>query len=67
MKNFLGAKSIAATVLALAGVTASAAETWTGHATLADGGAPDLAPLWNILDMTPGGRPPTWYASLSYV
>lgn len=29
-------------------------------------GAPDLAPLWNILDMTPGGRAPTWYASLSY-
>lgn len=29
-------------------------------------GAPDLAPLWNILDMTPGGRPPTWYASLRY-
>ncbi len=40
MKNFLGAKSIAATVLALVGLTVSAAETWTGHAALADGGAP---------------------------
>jgi predicted dithiol-disulfide oxidoreductase (DUF899 family) len=29
-------------------------------------GAPDLAPLWNILDLTPCGRPATWYPSLSY-
>jgi predicted dithiol-disulfide oxidoreductase (DUF899 family) len=29
-------------------------------------GAPDLAPLWNILDITPGGRDPGWYPKLSY-
>jgi predicted dithiol-disulfide oxidoreductase (DUF899 family) len=29
-------------------------------------GAPDLAPLWNILDLTPAGRDPTWYPKLSY-
>lgn len=29
-------------------------------------GAPDLAPLWNILDMTPGGREPGWYPKLAY-
>jgi predicted dithiol-disulfide oxidoreductase (DUF899 family) len=29
-------------------------------------GAPDLAPLWNILDMTPRGRSPDWYPSLDY-
>ncbi|HTC51621.1 MAG TPA: DUF899 family protein [Steroidobacteraceae bacterium] len=29
-------------------------------------GAPDLAPLWNILDMTPEGRDPHWYPKLSY-
>lgn len=29
-------------------------------------GAPDLAPLWNILDLTPRGRDPHWYPSLSY-
>lgn len=29
-------------------------------------GAPDLAPLWNILDLTPGGRDPDWYPSLRY-
>lgn len=29
-------------------------------------GAPDLAPLWNILDMTPAGRDPDWYPSLDY-
>lgn len=29
-------------------------------------GAPDLPPLWNILDMTPGGRGTDWYPSLSY-
>ena len=29
-------------------------------------GAPDLAPLWNILDLTPAGRPATWYPSLDY-
>lgn len=28
--------------------------------------APDLAPLWNILDLTPAGRDPDWYPSLDY-
>ena len=29
-------------------------------------GAPDLAPLWNVLDLTPGGRDPHWYPKLDY-
>ena len=29
-------------------------------------GAPDPAPLWTVLDMTPEGRPPDWYPSLTY-
>ena len=30
-------------------------------------GAPELAgPLWNLLDLTPAGRNPTWYPKLSY-
>jgi predicted dithiol-disulfide oxidoreductase (DUF899 family) len=29
-------------------------------------GAPDLMPLWNILDLTPGGRGTDWYPSLDY-
>ena len=29
-------------------------------------GAPDLAPLWNILDLTPQGRDPRWYPKLNY-
>jgi predicted dithiol-disulfide oxidoreductase (DUF899 family) len=29
-------------------------------------GAPDLAPLWNILDLTPEGRGADWYPKLSY-
>jgi predicted dithiol-disulfide oxidoreductase (DUF899 family) len=29
-------------------------------------GAPDLAPLWNVLDMTPEGRGRDWYPSLDY-
>jgi len=29
-------------------------------------GAPDLAPLWNYLDMTPQGRDPDWYPKLEY-
>jgi predicted dithiol-disulfide oxidoreductase (DUF899 family) len=29
-------------------------------------GAPELAPLWNVLDMTPEGRDPHWYPSLDY-
>ena len=28
--------------------------------------APDPTPLWNILDMTPGGRGTNWYPSLTY-
>ena len=29
-------------------------------------GAPDLAPLWNILDLTPEGRDAKWYPKLNY-
>jgi predicted dithiol-disulfide oxidoreductase (DUF899 family) len=29
-------------------------------------GAPDLDPLWTILDLTPGGRGATWYPKLEY-
>ncbi|MGO4525923.1 DUF899 family protein [Microvirga sp. 2MCAF35] len=29
-------------------------------------GAPDLAPLWNVLDMTPEGRGTDWYPRLNY-
>ncbi len=29
-------------------------------------GAPVLAPLWNVLDLTPEGRVPAWYPKLSY-
>ena len=29
-------------------------------------GAPDLMPLWRILDFTPEGRRSDWYPSLSY-
>jgi predicted dithiol-disulfide oxidoreductase (DUF899 family) len=29
-------------------------------------GAPDLMPLWTILDATPEGRAPDWYPKLSY-
>jgi predicted dithiol-disulfide oxidoreductase (DUF899 family) len=29
-------------------------------------GAPDLAPLWNVLDMTPEGRGTDWYPKLEY-
>jgi predicted dithiol-disulfide oxidoreductase (DUF899 family) len=29
-------------------------------------GAPDLDPLWTILDLTPGGRGSTWYPKLEY-
>ncbi|EGY00796.1 thioredoxin family protein [Nitrospirillum viridazoti Y2] len=30
-------------------------------------GAPDPAPLWMVLDCTPGGRPPHWYPKLDYL
>lgn len=29
-------------------------------------GGPDLAPLWTVLDLTPGGRGTDWYPRLSY-
>ena len=29
-------------------------------------GAPDLSPLWNVLDMTPAGRGTDWYPKLDY-
>ena len=29
-------------------------------------GAPDPAPLWNVLDVTPEGRGAKWYPSLDY-
>lgn len=29
-------------------------------------GAPDLMPLWTVLDSTPEGRRPDWYPSLNY-
>jgi predicted dithiol-disulfide oxidoreductase (DUF899 family) len=29
-------------------------------------GAPDIAPLWNVLDMIPEGRGGDWYPSLEY-
>ena len=29
-------------------------------------GAPDPAPLWIILDLTPGGRGTDWYPKLEY-
>ncbi len=29
-------------------------------------GAPDLTPLWNVLDTTPEGRDPKWYPKLDY-
>jgi predicted dithiol-disulfide oxidoreductase (DUF899 family) len=29
-------------------------------------GAVDLAPLWNVLDLTPEGRDPQWYPRLDY-
>jgi predicted dithiol-disulfide oxidoreductase (DUF899 family) len=29
-------------------------------------GAPDLMPLWTILDVTPEGRGTDWYPKLNY-
>lgn len=29
-------------------------------------GAPDMTPLWNILDLTPRGRDPDWYPKVDY-
>jgi predicted dithiol-disulfide oxidoreductase (DUF899 family) len=28
--------------------------------------APDPTPLWNLLDLTPEGRPADWYPKLAY-
>jgi len=44
---------------------------WSGEMTTSDPGqdprgAPDLSPLWNVLDMTPGGRGTDWYPQLDY-
>jgi len=44
---------------------------WSGEMTSADPGqdsrgAPDPAPLWTVLDMTPAGRGADWYPSLTY-
>jgi predicted dithiol-disulfide oxidoreductase (DUF899 family) len=30
------------------------------------GGAPDLDPLWTLLDTTPKGRGPDWFPRLAY-
>ncbi|MDC6134407.1 DUF899 family protein, partial [Burkholderia gladioli] len=29
-------------------------------------GAPDLMPIWTVLDMTPAGRGGDWYPKLDY-
>lgn len=29
-------------------------------------GAPDMTPLWNVLDTTPAGRDPKWYPKVDY-
>lgn len=46
---------------------------WMGETTMAMAdpgedprGAVDLAPLWNVLDLTPAGRDAKWYPRLSY-
>lgn len=46
---------------------------WKGEMTgeMADAGkdprgGPDLATLWPVLDLTPGGRPDSWYPKLDY-
>ena len=44
---------------------------WSGEMTEGDPGqdprgAPDMAPLWNVLDTTPEGRDPHWYPKLDY-
>ncbi|MDP1617986.1 DUF899 family protein [Phenylobacterium sp.] len=44
---------------------------WSGEMTASDPGqdprgAPDPAPLWMVLDMTPEGRGADWYPSLTY-
>jgi predicted dithiol-disulfide oxidoreductase (DUF899 family) len=44
---------------------------WSAEITTSDPGqdprgAPDPAPLWTVLDMTPEGRGRDWYPSLTY-
>ena len=44
---------------------------WSGEMTEADPGqdprgAPELAPLWHMLDLRPEGRDPSWYPELDY-
>ena len=44
---------------------------WSGEMTEGDPGqdprgAPDFAPLWNVLDLTPSGRGTDWYPKLDY-
>ncbi len=43
-------------------------EMWGGSADPGQDprGAPDLMPIWNLLDLTPGGRGTNWYPKLSY-
>ena len=45
---------------------------WSGEMTESDPGqdprgAPEIDPLWTVLDMTPAGRRPDWYPSLNEV
>lgn len=44
---------------------------WSGEMTEGDPGqdprgAPEIDPLWTVLDMTPAGRRPDWYSSLNW-
>ncbi len=39
---------------------------WTADPGQDPRGAPDLMPIWTILDATPAGRAPDWYPRLSY-
>jgi predicted dithiol-disulfide oxidoreductase (DUF899 family) len=44
---------------------------WSGEMTESDPGqdprgAPEIDPLWKVLDMTPQGRRPNWYPSLNW-
>jgi predicted dithiol-disulfide oxidoreductase (DUF899 family) len=39
---------------------------WTSDPGQDPRGAPDIMPIWTILDATPEGRRPNWYPSLSY-
>ncbi|CAH2899467.1 MAG: Uncharacterized protein conserved in bacteria [uncultured Paraburkholderia sp.] len=39
---------------------------WTADPGQDPRGAPDVMPLWTVLDMTPGGRGSDWYPKLEY-